>query len=191
VRVPQQAAGWTTADTVSILIASLALLFTVGTFWWLNARRGKLHLVGKPRSYAISTAGGKLHLNVPLSFYNSGPTPVWASNLKLLLNTPGLPEVVDFVATRPGVQPQADDNRPMATQVALAGREARVICCEFIETGSSGSRLREGTVPVTVAAIEHRTWGGLRERKLGAFELRVTADTVAIQGQYVVHDNYD
>lgn len=186
-----QDAGWTTADTVSMLIASLALLFTVGTFWWLNARRGKLHLVGKPRSYAVSTASGKLHLNVPLSFYNSGPTPVWASNLKLQLRTPGLPEVVDFIATRPGVQPRSNDDRPMATQVALAGREARVICCEFIESVSSGSRLAEGTLPVTVVAIEHRTWGGQRERSLGEFELRITADTVMVQGQYIAHDNYE
>lgn len=189
--MPPQDSGWTTSDTVSTLIAALALLFTVGSFWWLNSRRGKLHLVGIPRSFAVSTANDKLHLNVPLSLYNSGPTPVWASNLKLRLTTPGLPEVVHFVATRPGVQPKSDDERPLATQMALAARESRVICCEFIERGASAPRLAEGAIPVELVATETRTWGRQRERALGTFELRVASNTVEIQGQYIAHDNFD
>lgn len=189
--MPIEGAVWTTSNTASTLIAVLALLFTIASFWWLNARRGKLHLVGIPRSFAVSTASNKLHLNVPLSLYNSGPTPVWASNLKLRLATPGLPEVVHFVATRPGVQPRSNDERPMATQMALGARESRVICCEFIERGSSGPRLSEGPMSVEVVATETRTWGRQRDRVLGAFDLRVTAETVAAQGNYIAHDNFE
>lgn len=189
--MPLQSLGWTNSDIVSMLIAMLALLFTIGSFWWLNSRRGRLHLVGIPRIFAVSTANKRLHLNVPLSLYNSGPTPVWASNLKLRLSAVGLPKELHFVATRPGVQPKADDVRPMATQMALGGRESRVICCEFIERGSSDSLLTEGPIAVEAVAIETRTWGRQRERVLGAFTLCVTADTVEVQGQYIAHDNFD
>ena len=79
----------------------------------------------------------------------------------------------------------------MATQMALAARESRVICCEFIERGSSAPRLAEGSVSVEVVATETRTWGRQRERMLGTFELRITADTVKNQSQYIAHDNFE
>jgi hypothetical protein len=41
-----------TADIATIAIAVLALLSTIGSFWWLNARRGSLSVV-VPQSYAF------------------------------------------------------------------------------------------------------------------------------------------
>ena len=37
----------------ALLVAVLALLFTVASFWWLDARRGSLQ-VGQPRAYAFA-----------------------------------------------------------------------------------------------------------------------------------------
>ena len=79
----------------------------------------------------------------------------------------------------------------MATQMALAARESRVICCEFIERASSAPRLTEGSMSVEVVVTESRTWGGQRERVLGTFELRVSSQTVETQGNYIAHDNFD
>jgi hypothetical protein len=176
------------ADGVAIGIAAAALLFTIGSFWWINVRRGRLRLVGQPRSFALSTMGG-LHLTIPLALYNSGPTPVWALNLQLRFSGAGLPAEVPFVATRPGVNPRAGDDRPLATQVVLAGRESRVICCEFIAHPFSAS-LAAGDVTALVRAFEARSWGKSQWRDLGSFPLRITADVVQKQGQYIAHDNY-
>ena len=41
--------GWPSA---SVLIACLALAFAIGTFWWLNARQGRLKSF-EPQSFAI------------------------------------------------------------------------------------------------------------------------------------------
>jgi UDP-N-acetylmuramyl pentapeptide phosphotransferase/UDP-N-acetylglucosamine-1-phosphate transferase len=38
--------------TASDVIAICALAFTVAAFWWLNARPGKLRIVGARSSYA-------------------------------------------------------------------------------------------------------------------------------------------
>ena len=52
----------------ALLVAVLALLFTVASFWWLNARRGSLQ-VGQPGAYAFAN---KPRLRLPTAFYNTG-----------------------------------------------------------------------------------------------------------------------
>lgn len=52
----------------ALLVAVLALLFTVASFWWLYARRGSLE-VGQPGAYAFAS---KVRLRLPLAFYNTG-----------------------------------------------------------------------------------------------------------------------
>lgn len=183
-------ADWMRPDPAGAFLGALALLFTLASFWWLNTRRGRLRLVGRPRSFALATQGDKLIVTLPLSLYNSGATPVWVSNLVVRLTTPGLPSALTFVATRPGVQPQPDEDRPLATQVVLSGREARVVCCEFMGTHPTGLQLAEGDVLLELVAMECRTWGRERERSLGRIGIRVTAQIVAQQGQYLAYDNY-
>lgn len=177
--------------TPAILISSLALLFTVASFWWINLRRGHLRLVGIPRSFALSTSGGNLTLTVPLSLYNSGPTPVWAINLFLRFDQPGLPNVVPFVATRPAVNPRPDDDRPWASQIVLAGHESVVVCCEFIQRDAkSPVILSAGDLSATVYVLEARTWGPPKSRTLGNVMLRLTDEIVSLQGAYLAHDNF-
>jgi hypothetical protein len=66
----------------SVAIASLALLFTVGSFWWLNARRGKLKSY-EPQSFAACRTPDKLRLLFPLVIYNSGATPIVVQDMQL------------------------------------------------------------------------------------------------------------
>jgi hypothetical protein len=130
-----------------------------------------------------------LHLNLPLSFYNSGPTPVWAVNMRLRFSEAGLPTLLTFVATRPGVQPKSDDERPLATQVALAGREARVICCEFIQRDSTQTVLPIADLRPQLEVFEARTWGGGQWRDLGVVPIRITQTVKGMEGNYVAHEN--
>jgi hypothetical protein len=183
--------GWTARDAAATTVAVSALIFTVGSFWWMNARRGHLKIVGNPRSFAISLGNGRLMLNVPLAFYNTGPTPVWAINLWLRFDKPGWPDKLPFMATRPGVLPTSGDHRPWATQVALDRRESSVICCEFIGEAPD-LRLALGDVAVTVVAVEARSWGRERERTLGV--IRLTIGNTVLRSpapeSYLPHDNY-
>lgn len=56
------------------LIALMALTFTVGSFWWLHARRGRL------KAYSVVTFSGLINpsgirLHLPIVLYNSGAAP--------------------------------------------------------------------------------------------------------------------
>ena len=64
-----------------MLVAVLALLFTVASFWWLYARRGSLE-VGQPGAYAFAS---KVRLRLPLAFYNTGARSLIVTDLQVLL----------------------------------------------------------------------------------------------------------
>lgn len=58
----------------AVLVASLALLFTVSSFWWLNARTGRLIF------YSVMTFGGfinarSLVIQIPVVVHNTGAKP--------------------------------------------------------------------------------------------------------------------
>ena len=115
---------------LALVVAVAVLVFTIGSFWWLNARWGKLQIVGEPRSYSFAATDG-LILNLPLVFANARPGAAVAVNLRLRLNAAGFPSVVPFMATHEGVKPE-NESRKMATSIVIQGRETRLVCCEFI-----------------------------------------------------------
>lgn len=58
----------------AILVASMALIFTVASFWWLNARSGRLII------FSVMTFSGyittqKLTIQVPIVVHNTGAKP--------------------------------------------------------------------------------------------------------------------
>jgi hypothetical protein len=56
-------------------VAALALLFTVGSFWWIHARRGRLRCYTS-HVYSGAYAAGKLVLVLPLVLHNPAPAPL-------------------------------------------------------------------------------------------------------------------
>ena len=111
-----------------ITISTCALLFTVASFWWMNWRKGRLH-VGPPRSFAAAGTKDKLIVKVPIVFFNDGAIPIIVQNMRLLLGEIANPTVMHFVAT-------ADDlagatNRQMAAQFPIGARQAVRVYCEF------------------------------------------------------------
>ena len=58
---------------MSIAIAVVAVLFTGGSFWWLNARRGRL-VAAAPDAYAIANPSHDLLIRFPLAIFNTGAT---------------------------------------------------------------------------------------------------------------------
>jgi hypothetical protein len=174
-------------------IATCALLFTIGSFWWLSARAGKLEIIGEPRSYAFAATQNKLHLNLPLVFNNSRPGAAVAINLRLCLRTPGFPSVVPFVATLDGLEPsKATRNREMATSIVIQGRETRLVCCEFISEPYDVKFTGPIEVAVNVEAYVLDGWWKWRRpvwRALLSFPLRLPQEAATQRNQYVSYDN--
>ena len=171
------------------IIATCALLFTVGSFWWLSARAGKLEIVGEPRSYSFA-ASGNLILNLPLVFNNSRPLAAIAINLRIRLQEPGFPSTLPFVAIRDAVKPkEGSTGREMATSIVIQGRETRVVCCEFISAPFDVVLAKPIDVGITVEAFIWRRWRRPVWTPLLMFPLRLSEEGVAHGYQYLTYDN--
>jgi hypothetical protein len=70
--------------TPPVVISVCALLFTVGSFWWIQARRGRLRAYG-PHAYGGCLAGNKKLFIHPLIIHNPAPAPLAVTNARLLL----------------------------------------------------------------------------------------------------------
>ena len=137
-------------DTAAIIISILALLFTVGSFWWMNWRKGDLQ-VSPPRSYAITSSDTALTLQLPFIFFNNGPTPIFVHNLRLVFTEVRPQESVVFQGT---VKELGFPETPMktATQFPIRGLEVQLIICWFMNPGSR-LRLKAGIYPVELHAM--------------------------------------
>ncbi len=63
-----------------VTIAWFALLFTFGSFWWINARPGRL------RSHEHNTfAASEKFPRIPFMLYSSGPQPCVVRDLRISL----------------------------------------------------------------------------------------------------------
>jgi len=178
-------------DPAGLLISVCALAFTIASFWWLNARRSRIVLVGCPRSFARSVSGGRLHLMIPLSFYATGPTPAWIITMRLVVRDPRGDFGIPFVATRPGVQPKSEDERPLATQLVLAGRRGGVFNCEFIGPCPDWFEFAPPNLRLSLEAEVHRSWGRPLAGSLGEIKLRVDAAVAGDVGSYIAFDNIE
>jgi hypothetical protein len=110
----------------ALLVAVLALLFTVASFWWLNARRGSLE-VGQPGAYAFAN---KPRLRLPIVFYNTGARALMVTDLRLLLVDADQPPL-HWIATTSQLRPQSTNERDFATPFAVPGRGTREFVFEF------------------------------------------------------------
>jgi len=176
--------------TSALVVTIAALGFTIASFWYLNARAGKLEIVGEPRSYSFAAAD-KLILNLPLVFTNARPAATVAINVRLCIDAAGFPSTVPFVATHEGVKP-AKETRRMATSLVIQGRETRVVCCEFISAPFVVTVDGPVEVAVTVEAYVLTGWWRWRNaewRSLLTFPLRLSEQAVQQRGGYLTYDN--
>jgi hypothetical protein len=115
----------------SVTVASLALLFTVGSFWWLNARQGRLKSF-EPQSFAACVTPDILRLRFPLVLYNSGAKPIIIQNLRLRFpEEPRWNRPLPWTTTRSQLKPASDDNHAFPAVFSLSGRTAQQMFVEF------------------------------------------------------------
>jgi hypothetical protein len=113
-----------TQQETALLISTLALLFTIFSFWWMNWRRGKL-IIGKPNSFAASSQGENnlLLVQLPLIFYNSGALAHVVQNLRLTLKQDKRKSaILYFNNTLDSLA--SNDGREWARQFAVNARSA-------------------------------------------------------------------
>jgi hypothetical protein len=111
---------------MTLAVAVLALLFAIGSFWWLNARRGHLEVV-RPRTYAFAKL---VRLRLPLAFFNTGAAALVVADLQLVIDEEP-PLVLQWITTRTVLRPQADDDFAFATPFSVQGRATREVVAEF------------------------------------------------------------
>jgi hypothetical protein len=110
----------------ALLVAVLALGFTIASFWWLHARRGSL-TVARPRAYAFAD---KVRLRLPLAFFNTGAVALIVSDLRLVVDDPTRAPM-EWVTTRTKLRPEKEDGFAFATPFSVPGRGTREVIAEF------------------------------------------------------------
>lgn len=137
--------------TSAVAVATCALLFTVASFWWLNAHRGRLKSY-EPHSFAASLSG-PVRIRLPLVLYNTGAVPIVVQGLRL--NLDGQTQLA-WVTTRSQLKPASNDNHQFAAVFHVPGRTAQQVFAEFGESGPVEAKDFEVCVE---AKLGHRkTW---------------------------------
>lgn len=167
----------------AVAIALLALAFTVGSFWWLHARLGRVRLAGTPRNYALHFDNERLTLTVPLLFVNDGPTPIVILDLRLKEEATGF--VGRFEATLDEVY--GDKGRAFATGFVVGGDQARLLICQF--QGARRGNLLVGAMLFQLEGFERRLRGRAQWRRLGTFDVNVDQRGLDNQKSFIIHEN--
>jgi hypothetical protein len=169
------------------VIAAAALFFTIGSFWWMNARIGHLIIVA-PRSYAITTQNDRLILLLPLVFYNSGPVAYVVRDLRVRFSDEPTEVALAFHRVRGGVSPSHHPTPELSAAFPVAGRAAVRMFCEF-ERRPVGRSIAAGAHPLLVEGLTDKA-GGWRE--LVAFDLNVSTNAeVGMGSQFISYLNRD
>lgn len=73
----------------AVLISCSALIFSIGSFYWLQARKGRLKLFPVV-AFSASASAERFRLRLPITIYNTGAKPrvVVAVRLRLLGSSP-------------------------------------------------------------------------------------------------------
>lgn len=114
----------------SNVIAIVALVFTITSFWALNARRGRVRST-PPRAYAFVSAGDILRLRLPLVLFNTGAVARLVADLRLVIESECETPILRWVTTRNQLRPSTDDGHAFPTPFAIHGRNSRELIAEF------------------------------------------------------------
>lgn len=124
-----------------LLIATLALTFTIASFWWIQVRRGRI-IIYPPSTYAGSFTSHKLVVVLPLVLYNTGPAPQVVLGLRMRIgenrlehgsDESGLPATIYWHATISRLYNPEDGkgSRVYASPFPVDGRKAAERFVEF------------------------------------------------------------
>ncbi len=167
--------------TPPVAISVAALVFTLGSFWWMQVRRGRLRVeTGHVFSGAIMS--NKIVLDIPLVFHNPAPACLVVADIKLRLSGGAggessadhkvLPKRMFWIAFHTSVYPESDKHRQYAMPFAVEGRKSVERVIEF-QWDAPETELKDGpySASVEVLVLPQR-WGWRRWRTTCTFPLR-------------------
>jgi hypothetical protein len=131
-------------DIAAVFISFLALVFTIFSFYWMNWRKAKHLIVGKPVSYAASAQKELLVVQLPLVFYNDGAATHIVSNLRLRLEQGGK-EAPPLLFNNTVDDLSSNEGRKWARQFAVKGRDSYASVFVFQTSGSVDFQFSAGT----------------------------------------------
>ena len=170
-------------------LALIALLWAVGTFWWMHWRKGKI-MVGAPRSYAAIAhqRDDLLLVRLPLVFRNTGAAAIVVQNLRLTLEQNGTKSpLLHFNQTVAKLTVEQEGD--WATQFPVKGREAVPLICEFLRKPRESFVFTAGDCDAILEAkFDHdRSWKVMLNFKLHTSESCLR--TLNSNGPLVAYDN--
>lgn len=154
--------------TPALLVSVAALIFTVASFWWLQARRGKLTMSGIPAFSGYVASDCWLGVRLPILLYNTGARTRLVDELRLVFPSwdPGQAQWQTFhptLKTKSG----DEDTDDFAGPYPIDGRRAAMRFVKF--TYPFGITLPE---PVeTLCRVEARLDGSPAWTVVGSFTL--------------------
>jgi hypothetical protein len=123
-----------------LLVACLALLFTVASFWWIHVRRGRL-VSYEPQTYAGYILQNQFRLRLPLTIYNTGACTLTVTDLRAVFQDEDV--IVPVITFRHSLKPLSGDVADFAHPFPVEGRRA---VSRFVEFGrTSGWAPATGT----------------------------------------------
>jgi hypothetical protein len=121
---------FTAVTYAAVAISVAALLFAVGSFWWLNAREGSITAT-KPRAFAFGGSGERMRLRFPFGFFNDGAKAFLVADLRVLLDAEHEQPSLRWVTTRDRLRPESDDGFAYAVPFSILGRSTTHLVAEF------------------------------------------------------------
>jgi hypothetical protein len=164
----------------ALAISLMALLFTIGSFWWLHARPGRLRAY-EPTTWAAYLGQDRSALRLPLVLHNTGAASLVVIALRVRFVEGG--EFMHWEWTRTRVDPRADDVQDVTAPFSISGRETCELVAEFV-----GSY--PGVVPEQRAhpiAIEARTSASPDWQRVLEFNLQL--GNLIHPANYIVYTN--
>lgn len=174
-------------NITALFISTLALLFTIFSFWWMNWRRGKI-IVGPPRSFAATSKSEDdlLIIQLPLVFYNDGAASQVIQNLRLTLVQNGnRSTILYFNNTVPDLVNA--QTREWACQFAVEGRKS--YSSVFVFQRKPGNFIfHKGKCQ---AILEGKLNNDEKWEEMLTFDLQIPAKSVNTMnsGQLIAYDN--
>lgn len=168
--------------TAPVLISCLALIFTVGSFYWLQARKGRLKL------YPVMTFSGywkksRLVLRLPVILFNSGARPRVINALRLVTTDDvGKRITLECHSFRKTIDPTSEDMEDMAHAYAIPGRQVVTKHAHFaVDSLPVLDRADPTSFEVEALVDDSTKW-----RKLGAVTVHVE---IMHTSSYITYSN--
>jgi hypothetical protein len=132
----------------ALAVSLMALMFTVLSFWWLNARPGRLRSY-EPTTWAAFVDRERSAIRLPLVLHNTGAATLVVIGLRLRFVEGG--EMMAWEWTRTRVDPTADDIEGASAPFSIPGGKTRELVPEF-RGGFPGIVPEQRAYPVMVEA---------------------------------------